>query len=119
MIGGMSTAGSDIVNRVPTPPPATLRVSIFARDEELRGWLLDELMLMTWLGALELELPARVEDVCAGSDLAIVGLDALSPAELHALRECPSLIAIGAAPADLASARVLGARLTSRELKIA
>jgi hypothetical protein len=91
-------------------------VCVFTRDEELRGWLVDELLLMTWLGVVEIDLVASLDGV-AGADLAIVGLDALTRDELAQLHGRTRMIAIGTPPADLSPARVLDARLTSKELK--
>jgi hypothetical protein len=108
----------DVESRALSVQPEPIHVCVFARDEDLRGWLVDELLLMTWLGALELGLASSVADACAHTtDLAIVGLDGLSVDETRLLHEHPAVIAIGTPATELARARVLASRLTSRELK--
>ncbi len=92
----------------------TVRVCIYARDDELRSWLLDELALMSWIGRLQLECVTTLDGVVA--DLVIIGADPLTADDRRAIdrKQWPG-IAIG--HADVIADRILGARLTSRELK--
>ena len=94
-----------------------VRVRIYARDRELRAWLVDELALMSS------SIAAQADDVldATGAQLVIVGADALTLAELEYLRALTiPVIAIGApanAHASMSFAYLLDARLTSRQLK--
>lgn len=94
-------------------------VRVFAHDQELRTWLVDELTLLSPL------LDVRTVDAldAAAMDLLIVDVDGLAAAELNRLRELTAetrVIAIGAPTAALPAASfvaVLGARLTNKQLK--
>lgn len=106
-----------------TPEP--MRVAVFAPDPELRGWLLEELTLMTWKGALDLVALSAITIEAmkpASLDLLIVDLDHMSLAdvELIATRTWAApVIGIGTLH-DRREDRfdqVLGAGVTSRELK--
>lgn len=99
---------------------AEVTIQVFAHDHELRGWLIDELALMSPT------IDARTADAIDGgpAQLLIVGLDSLAPAEIERLatvlddRAVP-VIGIGVAttlPAA-AFASVLDAKLTSKQLK--
>ena len=98
---------------------AELRVGVFAHDRELRGWLVDELALLS--PTLEVQTVDALET--AAAHLLIVGLDALSLADAERLRElapATRVIAIGAPTSQLAAtpfACVLDTSLTSKELK--
>ncbi len=98
---------------------AELRVGVFARDPELRTWLVDELALLSPTLAIQ-----SLEALEAASlQLLIVDLDALTLADEDRLREVAPLtrvIAIGAPTAQLAATPfccVLEAELTSKQLK--
>src|SRR5258708_37327939 len=65
--------------------PEPVRVCVCAADAELRTWLLEELSLMTWIGALQLTTLARYTP--SDADLVIVGLEHLDAGELTQLRE--------------------------------
>jgi hypothetical protein len=100
--------------------PTEVIIRVFAHDHDLRGWLVDELALMS--PTIEVQTTAILD---AGSaQLLIVGLDALAATELEGLaavlhaRAVP-VIGIGAATAlpTAAFACVLDAKLTSKQLK--
>ena len=91
-----------------------VRVCIYAHDDELRTWLVDEVALMTWIGNVQLECVTSLDELAA--DLVIVGADRLSGDERRALdRRSWPVIAVG--NPDAIADRVLGPGLTSRELK--
>jgi hypothetical protein len=124
MMGAMS--GLQDLNTQPaavTPEP--IRVAVFAPDDELRGWLVEELSLMTWMGALQLDtLTAMTLDAIEPDalDLLIVDLDRMSPADVQTIATrswTAPVIAIGTVrdPREYRFDQVLGSRLTSRELK--
>jgi hypothetical protein len=96
----------------------TIRVCVCANDDDLRAWILDELLLMTWVGALELDPITRLRDARSGANLVIVGTEGLGPGDLDHLHAVTApVIAVGTAPAGIAFASVLSTKLTSRELK--
>jgi hypothetical protein len=99
--------------------PEPLRICVCAAEPELRAWLLEELSLMTWPGALQLTTLARYAP--ADADLVIVGLEQLDAGELAQLRErrsiTPLLLAIGTLPHGVWADRLLDPRTNSRELK--
>ena len=96
-------------------------IRVFAHDHDLRGWLVDELALMS--PTIEVQTTAVLDT--GSAHLLIVGLDALVPAELAALgavleRRALPVIGIGPAAPPLASAAfvcLLDAKLTSKQLK--
>lgn len=123
-MGTMS--GLQDVNTPPTAvTPEPVRVAVFAPDDELRGWLLEELSLMTWMGALRLDPIASVaSDVLDPDslDLLIVDLDRMTAADVQAIATrtwTAPVIAIGTMRdrREYQFDHVLGAGLTSRELK--
>jgi hypothetical protein len=95
-----------------------VRVRVFAHDQELRSWLVDELALLS--PTIEVQ---TVDALDTGANLFIVGLDALTIADAERLRElapATPVIAIGLPSSQLAAtpfACVLDTKLTSRELK--
>jgi hypothetical protein len=93
--------------------PEAIRVCVLAPDPELRAWLVDELSLMTWIGALQLEIVPDAESIGSERDLVILGLDAIVAARSWS---APT-ISIGRCPEHLTVERVLPANATSRELK--
>ena len=113
----------DSQNAAVTPEP--VRVAVFAPDDELRGWLLEELSLMTWMGVLQLDAVTSMTNPTVdldGLDLLIVEIDRLSAADAQAIAtrtwNAP-VIAIGTPREQRAEPyeHVLSSRLTSRELK--
>ncbi|HEX5061873.1 MAG TPA: hypothetical protein VFV99_21040 [Kofleriaceae bacterium] len=99
--------------------PTEVIIRVFAHDHDLRGWLVDELALMS--PTIEVQTTAILD--AGAAQLLIVGLDALLPAELATLgalleRRGVPVIGIGTAP-PLATAFVcvLDAKLTSKQLK--
>jgi hypothetical protein len=96
-----------------------LCVRVFAHDQELRTWLVDELALLS--PTLDVQTVDALD--AAAAHLLIVGLDALSLADAQRLREVAAtthVIAIGAPSSQLSAApfaRVLDHELTSKELK--
>jgi hypothetical protein len=96
-----------------------LRVGVFARDLELRTWLVDELALLS--PTIEVKTVDALDG--ASPHLLIVGLDALTLADAERLRElarATPVIAIGSPSTQLATAPfacVLDTKLTSKELK--
>lgn len=98
--------------------PESIRVCVCGPDEELRAWIVEELALMTWLGSVQLESSASLLDEPQAFQLVIAGLDGASQEEVDRLAArdwTTPLIAIGSRPVP--AHRVLGTRLTSRELK--
>jgi hypothetical protein len=95
------------------------RVGVFARDPELRTWLVDELGLLS--PALAVQSLDALD--AASLQLLIVDLDALTLADEARLRElapATPVIAIGAPTKQLATTPffcVLEAELTSKQLK--
>ena len=94
-----------------------VRVLVHTVDRELRMWLVDELALIS--PTIEVHTADTLDTT--GADLLIVGLDALTAADIDRLRTLSiPVIAIGVEPAQLAGAPqicVLDAKLTSRQLK--
>jgi hypothetical protein len=96
----------------------SIRVCVCGPDEELRAWIAEELALMTWLGSVQLESSASLLDEPQAYQLVIAGLDGASDEEVDRLAArnwTTPLIAIGSR--SVPAHRVLGTRLTSRELK--
>jgi hypothetical protein len=108
-----------------TAEPEPVRVAVFAPDDELRAWLVEELTLMAWKGALDLvTLTAVTADALktASLDLLIVDLDRMSLADVDVIATRTStapVIGIGTLRDHRVDRfeQVLGPRLTSRELK--
>lgn len=102
-------------------------IGVLAPNDDLRAWLLDELALMTSVGAFEVTAAANAEQLPLDSlSLLIVALPRMDAEDLDALRALRSrcgntpVIAVGASPRDMQIGeltRVLGLDLTSRELK--
>jgi hypothetical protein len=94
-------------------------VRVFAQDQELRAWLVDELALLS--PTLEVGTVDALDG--ASAQLLIVGLDGLSLADAQRVRELAtttSVIAIGSPTSQLAAAPfvcVLDTKLTSKDLK--
>lgn len=124
MMGAMSGL-QDVNTQAAAITPEPIRVALFAPDDELRGWLVEELSLMTWMGALQLDtLTAMTMDAIDPDalDLLIVDLDRMSAAEVQAIATrswTAPVIAIGTLldRREYQFDHVLGSRLTSRELK--
>ena len=104
--------------------PAEVRVRVFARDRELRSWLVDELALIS--PTIEVHTSETIDAIASGiAELWIVGVDALTTPDeacLHELvaKRAAAVIAIGSLSPRLAHAPfacVLDAKLTSRQLK--
>lgn len=98
---------------------AEVCVRVFSHDQELRTWLVDELALLS--PTLDIKTIDALDS--SAPHLLIVGLDALTLADAHRLRELAattSVIAIGSPTSQLAAAPfacVLDTKLTSKELK--
>ena len=94
-------------------------VRVFARDHDLRTWLVDELALLS--PTLDVKTVDALDD--AQAHLLIVGLDALSLADAERLSElapATPVIAIGSPTSRLAATPfvcVLDTELTSKQLK--
>lgn len=94
------------------------RICLWIVDDDLRAWVLEELLLMTWLSPPQL---VTVHDLAAIDPtkvgVLVVDVDHMAPHDLEVLRSwtCP-IIAIGPDP-GIADAHVLPPGLTSRELK--
>ncbi len=121
MIAAMSGLQDIDTSAAVTPEP--IRVAVFAPDDELRRWLVEELSLMTWMGALKLDTLASVASLDPETlDLLIVDLDRMSAADVQLIATrswTAPVIAIGT-PRDRREYQfdqVLGSGLTSRELK--
>lgn len=103
--------------------PASIRICVCGPDDELRGWIVEELQLMTWVGGLEVDSISGVsEDALRPDayDVVIAGIDGISPADAERLARrswTTPLIAVGT-PAVGAN-RTLSSKLTSRDLKSA
>jgi len=100
-----------------------IRVHVFARDSDLRDWLLDELALMSPFGSIEARAVDTLEHA-AQPALLLVGLDQMTRADVEQLREliCRHLLVVGIGspqrlhvPLDLQV--VLDTKLTSKQLK--
>jgi hypothetical protein len=98
---------------------AEVCVRVFAHDQELRSWLVDELALLS--PTLDVKTVDALDD--APAQLLIVGLDALSLADAERLCElapATPVIAIGSPSSRLATTPfvcVLDTELTSKQLK--
>lgn len=101
----------------------TIRICVCAADDDLRTWVIDELSLISWIGRLQIEAVASLgDDVLRPHerDIVIVELDRLDARQHELLRArawSTPTIAIGRIPDGATVDRVLGARVTSRELK--
>jgi hypothetical protein len=122
MMGAMSGL-QDIDTHSAAVTPERIRVGLFAPDDELRAWLVEELTLMTWMGALQLATLPNVASLDPDTlDLLIVDLDRLSAADVQSIATrtwAAPVIAIGT-PHDRREYKfdyVLGTGLTNRELK--
>ena len=97
------------------------RLCLSIADDDLRSWIVEELLLMTWVHAPALTNASSLAAIePAEMDVLVVDVDRLAPDERDAL--CARtwktpVIAIGQKAAGLACTHVLGPRLTSRELK--
>jgi hypothetical protein len=108
--------------RLPTIPSGT-RIQVFARDADLRAWLLDELALLSPASAVEVRALDTLEQTAA-TDVLIVDIDHLNEGDIELLRSAilrhTSVIAIGSPHAlsvRLDFTCVLDTRLTSKQLK--
>lgn len=123
-MGAMSGL-QDVDTQQAAVTPEQVRVAVFAPDDELRGWLVEELSLMTWMGALQLDTLAAVTMDAIDPDaldLLIIDLDRMSAAEVQSIAKrswTAPVIAIGTLRdrREYQFDHVLGPRLTSRELK--
>jgi len=101
-----------------------IRVRVYALDNELRAWVVDELVLMSPSVTVQAAASMSALDETQ-AELFIVGVDALSLAEAQQLREVldrrrAPVIAIGAPGAALAGAAfaaVLDGAVTSKQFK--
>jgi hypothetical protein len=87
------------------------RICLCIAEDDLRAWVKDELMLMTWVGTPTLVFIDELQPVDA--NVIVVGIDRLSPrdrVELQSRTWTTPVITIG-------KGGDLGPRLTSRELK--
>jgi hypothetical protein len=87
------------------------RICLCIAEDDLRTWVKDEVMLMTWVGTPTIVIIDELEPVDA--NVIVVGVDRLSARDREALRDrtwTTPVITIGKG-GDLSS------RLTSRELK--
>jgi hypothetical protein len=122
MIGTMSGL-QDLDTRPASVAPEPVRVAVFAPDDELRTWLVEELSLMTWMGALQLATLTSTESLDPDAlDLLIVDLDRMSAADVQTIATrswSAPVIAIGTVRdrREYRFDHVLGSGLTSRELK--
>jgi hypothetical protein len=104
---------------------SAIYVYVCARDADLRAWLIDELMLITWLGRVEIRAIDSLRDELFRTnelDLLLIELDGLDPADAELLvgrRWSQPVIGVGEAVDSLASsvACVLDRSPTSMRLK--
>jgi hypothetical protein len=113
MFGEVQTAAPSVAARY--------RIGLCVNDPELRGWLVDELALMTGVGELSVET-AEAPPGWDGLGVVIVEVDALSIEQLEHVRRIGAQTPVIAVttkpiPAGIVFARVLSARLTSRDLE--
>lgn len=95
-----------------------IRVCVCGSDEELRGWLIEELQLMTWIGELEVVSLRTLADAPPRLELIIIESDGLTAGDLDRLASVHApVIAVGTA--QVRADRMFGPKLTSRELKVA
>lgn len=90
-----------------------VRISLCIAEDDLRSWVMEELLLMTWVADQPMfDTMADPSDVDPSAALLIVDADRA----LHA--PAVPTIAIGSDP-GIAGVVVLPTKLTSRELKLA
>ena len=94
------------------------RIALWIAEEDLRTWVMEELLLITWVSQPVIVTVADVSLVDPDlTSLLVVGVDRLAPRDLELVRRWTvPVIAIGA-DAGIPRAQVLGPKLTSRELK--
>jgi hypothetical protein len=94
-----------------------VRICLWIAEEDLRTWVMEELLLVTWTSPPSLVVAADPAAVDRDASLLVLGVDRLSPSDLDLVRSWSvPVIAIGADP-GIPRAHVLGPKLTSRELK--
>jgi len=100
--------------------PGATRICLCIAEDDLRSWVTEELLLITWVTQPTLVTTTALSAIDPATvSVVIVGVDRLAPPELELLRSWTvPVIAIGADP-GISGAHVLGPRLTSRELKVA
>ena len=98
-----------------------LRICLCIIEDDLRSWVMEELLLMTWVEAPALTSAASLSAFDPNAmSLVLVGVDRLGHHEREHLRTRTwrtPVIAIGREVQDLSCEHILGPRLTSRELK--
>jgi hypothetical protein len=88
---------------------SAIYVYVCARDADLRSWLIDELLLITWLGKVEIRAIDDLHDQrFRGNelDLLLIELDELAPADIELLTTrqwTQPVIGVGEANNPLAS----------------
>jgi hypothetical protein len=97
------------------------RICLCIAEEDLRSWVLDELMLMTWPTQPIYTTIIDLEDIAAmAPNVVLVGVDRIPPHVVEQLRArtwTTPVIAIGAGSVGFPAEHILGTWLTSRELK--
>ena len=96
--------------------PGGTRICLCIAEDDLRTWVSEELLLITWVAQAAV---VTVPDLAAidPATAAVVVVDRLASPDLELLRSWSvPVIVIGADP-GVPGAVVLGAKLTSRELK--
>src|SRR5262245_15673841 len=104
---------------------SVIYVYVCARDADLRSWLIDELLLITWLGRVEIRPIDTLGDArfrTSELDLMLIELDDLDPADAELLvgrSWTQPVIGVAEAPGSLANtvACMLDRSPTSMHLK--
>ena len=93
------------------------RICLCIAEDDLRAWVKDELLLITWIGTPSIQIVEELGPVDA--NVIVIGIDRLSATDREELRtrtwKTP-VITIGR-DGDYPNVVALGPRLTSRELK--
>ena len=95
------------------------RICLCIAEDDLRSWVMEELLLMTWVSQPTIVTAHDLDAIDpADVSLLVLGVDRVAPRALEVARTWTvPVIAIGTSPAGISRAHSLGAKLTSRELK--
>ena len=101
----------------------SMRIVVCTADDELRAWIFDELVLMSWGVKPRFQTITQLSDMLRPDrvGLLIVSMDALAPGDVERMRDRPwkaPIIGIGIPERlGLGFDRILSSRPTSRELE--
>jgi hypothetical protein len=103
--------------------PHEIRICVCITEPDLRSWVVEELVLITWPGSLTLETVDTLAELPAEArELVLIGIDGFSEDELAALERLDKhtpIVAIGSLDRRTAFAFAcrLGPKLASHELR--